>query len=131
MGSNSGNFGLGALVGFVVFNTAGAYLMGVFDRAIGSSAMIRFSIVLMVILAAGAAMFFSMGLRRDRKMADWRAVLLGLTVTVGYWVLVAIAAALLAPISIELPVGLAVIPFLIVCGISSRFVRTDPASIRE
>ena len=131
MGSVSGNFGFGAMVGFVVFNTAGAYLMGVFDRAIGSSAMIRFSIVLVVILTGCAAVSFSMGLRRGDKMAEWRAALLGLTVTVGYWILVAIATALLAPFSMELPVALAVIPFLIVCGISSRFVRASPPSIRQ
>ena len=118
----SGYFGLGIFAGFLVFNTAGAYLMGAFDRGIGLSAAIRFSIVLVIILSCAAASFFSTGLRTDSKISEGRAMLLGLLLSAGYWALIAIASALLVPFYIELPSVLAVIPFLVICVFASKFV---------
>jgi len=95
MGAVSTYFGLGTFAGFLVFNTAGVYLMGIVDRLSGLSAALRFSILPVVLLSVLAAGVFSLGVRHNRESVEWRAMLLGLALTAGYWALVAIASALL------------------------------------
>lgn len=121
MGAVSGCFGLGVFSGFLVFNTAGAWLMGVFDRGIGFSAAIHFSIVLVVVLSGMAAWFFCIGLA-GRRVSEWRAVLVGLIVSAGYWALVAIASALLGSAPIPFAGALAAIPFLAICVFAPRLI---------
>ncbi len=123
MGAVSTYFGLGTFAGFLVFNTAGVYLMGIVDRLSGLSAALRFSILPVVLLSVLAAGVFSLGVRHNRESVEWRAMLLGLALTAGYWALVAIASALLLSFSIELPTALAFIPFLVICGFTSRLTR--------
>jgi len=118
----SGHFGLGTFAGFLVSNTAGVSLMALFDRWFGVSAAIRFSIVVVIVLSALAAWFFSVGERTDRTVAEWRALLLGLVVSAGYWTLVMITSALLALFTIPLPTAVAALPFLAICALAPKVI---------
>ena len=124
MGAVSGYFGLGVFVGLLVFNTADAWLMGVFDRRAGFSAAMHFSVVLVVVQSAAAAWFFSIGLGAGRSVSEWRATLMGLIVGAGYWALAAAVSALLGSVPIPFAGAVAAIPFLAICVFAPRLVSS-------
>jgi hypothetical protein len=117
-------FGLGVFAGSFFVDIGNVYVTGLIDRWIGLGIAFRSSIITALLLSLFAGLLFREGSRNSKAAPSCvRALLFGLALVAGYFAIALAASLALLHFSIELPLTLALVPFLVICYFVPRLAR--------